>query len=79
MTDVSSLQKMLEELHREVAKGLLVEVTKTDRDQRWYAEAIKFLKNNEITAVPVAGQPLGNLTDALPFNENDQPLASIGT
>lgn len=75
---VEKLVKVLETLHDEVAKKLLTEIRKPEVDPRMIAEAIKFLKNNDITAVPAPGSATGDLTDKLPFDENDKPLATIG-
>ena len=67
----------LSDLHAELAKHLK-SVLKDGEEQGENGEKIvkpatlnvirQFLKDNEITAVPVAGSPLGDLTGALPVD-----------
>ena len=54
-------------LHEEVAKELLSRIKNGDAKPADLAVAVKFLKDNEITALPVQDSPLKNLIDALPF------------
>lgn len=54
-------------LHSEVAKELLERIKSGNAKPADLAVAVKFLKDNEITALPVSDSPLKNLADVLPF------------
>lgn len=58
---------LLKQLHDEVAQELLTRIRSGDAKPADLAVAVKFLKDNEITALPVQDSPLKNLIDALPF------------
>lgn len=64
----TSLDKMLSTLHTAVAQELLDRVRSGDAKPADISNAIKFLKDNNIDAMPVQGSPLDGLLGALPFN-----------
>ena len=64
----TSLDKMLSTLHVAVAQELLDRIAAGDAKPADISNAIKFLKDNNIDAVPVQGSPLDGLLGALPFN-----------
>jgi len=66
--DTNNLDKMLSTLHCAVAQELLDRVMSGDAKPADISNAIKFLKDNHIDAVPVQGSPLDGLLGALPFN-----------
>jgi len=61
------MSDQLKLLHTEVAKELLERIKGGDAKPADLAVAVKFLKDNEITALPVSDSPLKNLADVLPF------------
>jgi hypothetical protein len=63
-----SLENTLSVLHTAVAQELLDRVQSGDAKPADISNAIKFLKDNNIDAMPVQGSPLDGLLDALPFN-----------
>lgn len=70
-----SLEKILSELHENLANKLLAKVKSGEVTAAELNVARQFLKDNNIDAVPKEGSPLQNLTDALPFTgaEEHQP------
>nr|WP_250808780.1 hypothetical protein [Neorhizobium tomejilense] len=69
------LEKILSELHSEMAKKLLEKVRSGEVTAAELNVARQFLKDNNIDAVPKKDSPLANLVDELPFTEDgDQPL-----
>ena len=63
-----SLEQTLATLHTAVATELLDRIRSGDAKPADMSNAIKFLKDNHIDAMPVQGSPLDGLLDALPFN-----------
>jgi hypothetical protein len=63
--------EMLQLLHTAVAEELLERIKSGDAKPADMANAIKFLKDNGIDALPTEGSPLGNLLEALPFSKDD--------
>ena len=57
----------LKQLHNEVAKELLQRIKSGDAKPADLAVAVKFLKDNEITALPVNDNPLHQLMTNMPF------------
>tara|TARA_R100001594_G_C3981488_1_gene250198 strand:- start:409 stop:633 length:225 start_codon:yes stop_codon:yes gene_type:complete len=57
----------LKQLHNEVAKELLLRIKSGDAKPADLAVAVKFLKDNEITALPVNDNPLQQLMTNMPF------------
>tara|TARA_R100001463_G_scaffold1188_9_gene5082 strand:+ start:802 stop:1026 length:225 start_codon:yes stop_codon:yes gene_type:complete len=57
----------LKQLHNEVAKELLLRIQTGDAKPADLAVAVKFLKDNEITALPVNDNPLQQLMTNMPF------------
>jgi|TARA_R110000796_G_scaffold128264_1_gene243721 hypothetical protein len=64
----TNLEKMLSTLHTAVAQELLDRVESGEAKPADMSNAIKFLKDNNIDAIPVQGSPLDGLLEALPFN-----------
>lgn len=63
------------ELHGEIAKQLTKRIKDGTATAADIAVAVKFLKDNGITATPVPKSPLGNLADELPtFEDGDLPM-----
>lgn len=67
----SSLEKLLEEMHVEVAKGLLLRIKSGEATAADFNVARQLLKDNNITSVPKPGDPLNNLVHTLPFTGED--------
>ncbi len=63
-----SLEQTLATLHTAVAQELLDRVRSGEAKPADMSNAIKFLKDNNIDAMPVQGSPLDGLLGALPFN-----------
>jgi hypothetical protein len=64
----TNLEKTLSTLHTAVAQELLDRVQSGDAKPADMSNAIKFLKDNNIDAMPVQGSPLDGLLNSLPFN-----------
>tara|TARA_R100000935_G_scaffold26800_2_gene46789 strand:+ start:1360 stop:1590 length:231 start_codon:yes stop_codon:yes gene_type:complete len=64
----NNLDKMLSTLHTAVAQELLDRVESGEAKPADMSNAIKFLKDNNIDAIPVQGSPLDELLGALPFS-----------
>jgi|TARA_R110000772_G_scaffold32955_1_gene80397 hypothetical protein len=63
-----SLEQTLATLHTAVATELLDRVRSGEARPADISNAIKFLKDNHIDAMPVQGSPLDGLLNSLPFN-----------
>ena len=63
-----SLEQTLSTLHTAVATELLDRVRSGEARPADISNAIKFLKDNHIDAMPVQGSPLDGLLYSLPFN-----------
>ena len=63
-----SLEQTLATLHTAVAQELLDRVRSGEAKPADISNAIKFLKDNNIDAMPVQGSPLDGLMGSLPFN-----------
>lgn len=63
-----SLEQTLATLHTAVATELLDRVRSGEARPADISNAIKFLKDNNIDAMPVQGSPLDGLLNSLPFN-----------
>ncbi len=64
----SDLKQMLNGLHVAVAQELLDRVKSGEAKPADISNAIKFLKDNNIDALPVEGSPLEGLLNSLPFD-----------
>ena len=64
----TNLEKTLSTLHTAVAQELLDRVQSGDAKPADMSNAIKFLKDNNVDAMPVQGSPLDGLLNSLPFN-----------
>ncbi len=58
----------LKQLHAAVAEELLDRVKSGEAKPADISNAIKFLKDNNIDAIPVEGSPLNDLLLGLPFD-----------
>jgi len=67
----TNLEKTLSTLHTAVAQELLDRVQSGDAKPADMSNAIKFLKDNNIDAMPVLGSPLDGLLGALPFTSEN--------
>ena len=65
---MSNLNDLLEKLHEERAKDLLVRIQSGEATAAEMANAIRFLKDNGIDANTGQSQPLMNLATVLPFD-----------
>ena len=65
---------ILEDLHNEVAKDLLMRIRTGEARPADIANAIKFLKDNNIEGLAVQESPLGNLLASMPFPSDDKLL-----
>lgn len=71
---MTASKKELEGLHALVCKVLTHELTKDregDIPASLIAQAVNFLKNNGVEAVPTPNSPTQNLVDALPFTGDE--------
>lgn len=59
------------ELHGEIATELTKRIKNGTATAADIAVAVKFLKDNGITASPVPKSPVGNLAEELPYFEDD--------
>lgn len=64
-----SLETVLESLHGAVAEELLARVRSGEAKPADIANAIKFLKDNNVDAVITEDSPMKNLLDNLPFDQ----------
>ena len=64
----SSLKQVLSALHTAVAEELLERVKSGEAKPADISNAIKFLKDNNIDAIPIEGSPLNDLLQGLPFD-----------
>lgn len=71
---MDELRRLLESLHSEVARKLLTALQQESPDPRMVAEAIKFLKNNDISVESKPGDDLHGIADMLPVDENTGKL-----
>ena len=65
-------KEVLEELHGTVAVELLNRIRNGEARPADMTNAIKFLKDNGIEGLPVAGSPLGNLVNSMPFPTSEE-------
>ncbi|SCW77011.1 hypothetical protein SAMN02927900_04750 [Rhizobium mongolense subsp. loessense] len=65
------LNKILAQLHEEMAQKLLDKVRSGEVTAAELNVARQFLKDNNIDAVPKEGSPLKSLADDLPFTGDD--------
>ena len=69
---MSKLQKLLDELHTELAQELLDKVRSGEAKASELNVARQFLKDNGIEAIPTDNSPLKSLVDELPFNSEEE-------
>lgn len=68
---MGDLAKILEDLHVEVAQGLLDRIRSGEATASDFNVARQLLKDNGIDSAPKKGNPLDNLAQSLPFTDND--------
>lgn len=72
---MSETKDILEQLHGEVARQLLVRIQSGEAKAADFGQAINFLKNNGIDAEATEGSALGELSgklaEVLPFTGTD--------
>ena len=78
---MSDLDKILEELHEELAQKLLDKVKAGEVTAAELSVARQMLKDNNMTSVPKKGTPLGELeehTKDLPTFDDEDNVVSLG-
>lgn len=68
---MSTLEKVLEALHTELADALLVKIRSGEATASDLNVARQFLKDNGIDSARKPGSPLDNLANEVPFTELD--------
>ena len=68
---MSKTDKILDDLHSELAATLLDKVRSGTANASDLNVARQFLRDNGIAGVPVENSPLKNLMDELPFTEEE--------
>ena len=68
---MSKTDKILDDLHSELAAALLDKVRSGTAKASDLNVARQFLRDNGIAGVPVENSPLKNLMDELPFTEEE--------
>ena len=76
---MSKTDKILDDLHSELAATLLDKVRSGTAKASDLNVARQFLRDNGIAGVPVENSPLKNLMDELPFTEEEHVKKFIGT
>lgn len=67
--DIKELQ---EQIHKALAESLLQKIKSGEATPAELGVARQYLKDNGVTAVPADGTPLRNLTEILPFEDDDE-------
>ena len=76
---MSNTDKVLDDLHTELATTLLDKVRSGTAKASDLNVARQFLRDNGIAGVPVENSPLKNLMDELPFTEEEVVKKFNGT
>jgi len=76
---MSKTDKVLDDLHTELATSLLEKVRSGTAKASDLNVARQFLRDNGIAGVPVENSPLKNLMDDLPFTEEEVVKKFNGT
>lgn len=71
---MAASEDLLGLIHAAVADDLLRRITSGEATPQEIAQAIKFLKDNGIEAVPQANDKLGKLAKSLPDFTDEEPL-----
>ena len=66
---MSTIEKLLDTLHTELAETLLEKIRSGEAKASDLSVARHFLKDNGIKGVPMNNTPLKDLVDELPFEE----------
>ncbi|HWL80115.1 MAG TPA: hypothetical protein VNR89_04120 [Roseomonas sp.] len=69
--DKDALQDILAQLHEETAKQLLKRISSGTAAPADFMAAIRFLKENDISAVVQPGSPAADLARMVPFPTSD--------
>lgn len=76
---MTASKELLERLHEAVGEQLLAKIESGEAKASDFAQAIKFLSDNGIEAIPTDNNPLGALEgalkDRLPFTDGSDPVA----
>jgi hypothetical protein len=75
---MTASKELLERLHEAVGEQLLAKIESGEAKASDFAQAIKFLSDNGIEAIPTDNNALNELAKAttakLPFSDPDEPL-----
>ena len=71
---MAASEKLLGLIHEAVADDLLRQIQSGEVTPQVLAQAIKFLKDNGIEAVPTDNDKLNRLVDSLPDFSTEEPL-----
>lgn len=71
---MAATEDLLGLIHEAVATDLLRRVSSGEATPQELAQAIKFLKDNNIEALPTENNKLGKLLNALPEFDDEEPL-----
>lgn len=72
---MASPHETLSTLHTAVAQELLDRIQSGEAKPADLAVAVKFLKDNNIEALPVDNTPLKSLIDSIPFPTNETRIS----
>lgn len=76
---MTASKELLERLHEAVGEQLLAKILSGEAKASDFAQAIKFLSDNGIEAIPTDNNALGALEgalkDRLPFTDSSDPVA----
>ena len=72
------MKDVLAQLHTKVAKELLEKIESGAATAADLSVARQFLKDNGIDSLALAGAPIQNLADVLPFADPEEPIAQTG-
>lgn len=70
-------KESLQALHALVANHLAAKITSGEATAADVSNALRMLKDNNITALLVPGSPLKGLLDSLPFRQGADPLDGV--
>lgn len=75
---MSALEKVLENLHTELADALLAKIRSGEATASDLNVARQFLKDNGIDSAKKPGSPIANLANEIPFTEADDGTEYAG-
>lgn len=71
---MAATEDLLGQIHEAVASDLLRRIQSGEASPQELAQAIKFLKDNGIEALPTENNKLGRLAQSLPDFDEEEPL-----